>query len=88
MVVKKFKAHGKDYEIRLILGQNNEFVISAFHGGKPANGYSYRVALNTAHDLKVLVGQDAVKYLITLAKDDVVQRRYEELLEAIKKSTR
>ena len=83
MIVKSFTAHGKDYEIRArCTGSNLE--IRAYHDGKPANGYSYHVTLDVAHDLNVLAGQDAVKELAAAAKSDVEEKRYEKLLHALK----
>ena len=74
MVVDTFQANGKQYEIRL--AQNgNEIKVRAFQNSKPANVYSYSVTLEVTHDLKVLAGQDAIKELVRIAKDHVIQQR-------------
>lgn len=83
MIVRKFTANGKTYEIQLSSDEGG-IKVRAFTGGKPANGYSYHVTFETAHDLKVVAGLDAVKELIRIAEDDVVQQRYEGLLKALK----
>ena len=83
MVADKFTAGGKDYEIQ-VQCTGRELDVRAFHNGQPANGYSYHVTLETAHDLSVLAGQDAVKELIAIAKNDVMEQRYERLILALK----
>lgn len=85
MIVKKFTVKDKAYEIQLTY-DGYEFKVKAFSGKKPANGYSYNVTCSTADDLKVMAGQDAIKELIRIAMDDVVQKRYEGLVKAIKSS--
>ena len=83
MVLETFAANGKQYDIRLWFSRG-EYVIRVFQGDHPANGYSYLIALKPHPDLKILAGQDMVKELATIAKGDVVQQRYERLVEALK----
>ena len=83
MVIDTFQAHGEDYEIRLS-GGGSELVVRAFFNDRPANGYSYHVTLETAHDLGVLAGQNAVKELAKVARSDVIEQRYEKLLQVLK----
>ena len=52
--------------------------------GKPANGFSYHVKLEDKHDIKILAGQDIVKELYRIAKEDIVKGKYEGLPEALK----
>ncbi len=83
MVVETFTAHGKNYEIHIQL-TGQELEVRAYGNGQPANGYSYHITLETKHELSVLAGQDAVKELIAVAKNDVIEQRYEKLLQALK----
>ena len=83
MVIDNFQAHDKQYEIR-ISSSGNSIEIRAFCEGQAANGYSYNVTLETVHDLEVVTGQDAIKDLARIAKDDVLHLRYEKFLEALK----
>lgn len=85
MVTDKFTVGSKEYEIRVEF-KERELEVRAFHNGQPANGYSYHVTLETAHDLNVLAGQDAVKELVAIAKNDVTEQRYEKLIQALKGS--
>lgn len=82
MVIKKFTANGKPYEIRLIADQGN-ITVRAFTGDKPANGYSYNVTFETACDISAIAGVDAVRELVKIAEEDVVKQRYEGFLNAL-----
>lgn len=82
MIPENFTANGKDYEIQ-VKCDGQELEIRAYHAGHPANGYSYHITLTTAHDLKVLAEQEAVKELIYIAKNDVIEQRYEKLLQSL-----
>ena len=82
-IIDTFNAHGKQYEVRLS-STMSDCEIRVFHDDRPANGYCYRVSFENKFDLKVLTGQDMVKELARIAKDDVIERRYEQLLDALK----
>lgn len=84
-IVERFKAHGKHYEVRLS-STGTEYELRVFCDDRPANGYSYRVSLENQCDLKVMNGQDMVKELAKIARDDVIERRYERLLDALKET--
>jgi hypothetical protein len=79
-----FTANEKNYEVRLTTdGATVRLRAFAKDEGKPANGYIYSVDINTIHDLKVLAEIDVIKALIKTAQDDVIQKRWENLLLAI-----
>ena len=78
-----FSFEGREYEIRVV-SDGATIHVRAFHKGKPANGYSYQVDLMTAFDLKKLMVCDAIKELVDSAKNDVTERRWERLIEAMK----
>lgn len=87
MVIEKFTVDNKPYETRLSF-DGHEYEIRAYHMDKPANGFSYRVKLEDQQDLKVLAGQDMLKELVRIAKDDIINKRYEGLQEALKAAKR
>jgi hypothetical protein len=78
--------HGKTrYEVRVVWDGATVYV-RAFHGGRPANGYSYRADLSTTiPDLKQATGLDGIKKMIDAAKDDVTSGRWEKLQRLLKK---
>ena len=80
--VTPFQHDGKEYEIR-VNSDGLAVQIRAFLDGVPANGYIYQVNLTTAFDLKKIIGMDAIKDLIDMAKEDVKQKRWERFLEAL-----
>ena len=83
MIVDKFNADGKDYEVRLET-TGDGLTIRVFHKGEPADGYSYSITLDTAYDYKFITSQDAVKDLISLAKNNIIEHKYENLITAIR----
>ncbi len=42
--------------------------------------------LKKQHDLKMMKGQDMIKELARIAKDDVIEQKYERLLDALKET--
>ena len=77
-----FSFEGKDYQVRVVYDGATIYV-RAFCGHRPANGYSYQVNIMKALDLKKLIGLDAIKEFIKSAQDDVKEKRWERLLEAV-----
>ncbi len=69
-----FQWQDKDYEIRIVF-DGSSLVVRAYHDGKPANGFSYRVDMTTASDLKKLIGLESIGELIKPARDDVIENR-------------
>ena len=83
MVVDGFNFESKIYEIHL---EKNgfEYKIQVKFQNKPANGYYYTVKLGQIYDLEEIAGQDAIKELIKIAKNDVIKHTWENLIEALK----
>lgn len=77
-----FSFEGKAYEIRVV-SDGNTVRISAYHGDRPANGYTYEIEIINAIDFKQQIGLDAIQKFIHLAQDDVMQKRWEKYLEAV-----
>jgi len=82
MVLESFHANGKDYEIRIVQLEEG-IVIRAFQSGRAANGYSYHVTLPDNIALKNVLGLHGIRYLAEKAKEDVVERRFERLMEML-----
>jgi hypothetical protein len=78
-----FTFEGKDYEIRVISDGSTTY-IRAFLGNRPANGYTYQVAMPVAFDFHRTFNVSAVQHLIDTAKQDVIEKNWERVLEAIK----
>ncbi len=80
-----FSFKDKEYEI-LVWSDGATIRVKAFHKGWPqkaANGFCYEIGMNQPFDFKKLTGLDLIKEFIELAKNDIIQKRYERLLEAI-----
>lgn len=77
-----FEFEGKEYQIRVI-SDGATIYIRGFCDGRPANGYEYRINVTTAFDLKKLIRFQAITHLVELAKDDIRNKRWDRLLEAI-----
>lgn len=65
-----FSEHGKEYQIRVTF-DGMTFRLRVFLDGRPANGFEYSVALETAMDIRDITGNDAVTELIQVAKDHI-----------------
>lgn len=85
MIIEKFTTNGKDYEIQVNFYEQ-ELKIKAFYDGQPVNGYSYQVKLDKVYDLKILAEKEEVKELVNIAKNDVIERRYEKLIQSLKEA--
>jgi hypothetical protein len=78
-----FSFEGKDYEIRVISDGATTYV-RAFCDGVPANGYTYQVSFPVTFDFERHFGVSAVGHLVESAKQDITEKAWERLLEAIK----
>lgn len=78
-----FSFEGKAYEIRVISDGVTTHV-RAFLDGVPANGYTYQVSFPVTFDFERHFGIPAVGHLIDSAKQDITDKSWERLLEAIK----
>ncbi len=85
MVVDIFNVDDKTYEIHFEkIGF--EYKIQVKSQNKPANGYYYTVQLDQIYDLEEVAGKDAIKELIKIAKNDVIEHTYEKLIKALQQS--
>jgi|GEM_PF-4039986 hypothetical protein len=51
--------------------------------GKPASPYCYAVTEECASDIKTMQASDVVKAIVSMAKDDVIQNRWQNFLAAV-----
>jgi hypothetical protein len=71
MHVEKFIHNGKPFEIRIIFDGECVYV-KAFQDNRPANRFRYSATIEVIHDMAAILGTDAVKHLIEIAKQDIV----------------
>ena len=83
-----FKKHlmsfeGENYEIR-VLYDDQRINVVAFHNNHPANCFRHQLKIPKDIDVKKLLGTDAVKDLVEISKNDITQKRWENLLSVIR----
>jgi len=78
-----FSFEGKDYEICVISNGATTYV-QAFLDGVPANGYTYQVSFPVTFNFERHLGVSAIGHLIESAKQDITDKAWERLLEAIR----
>ena len=71
MHVEKFTHNGKEYEVRVICDGESVYV-KAFEDNRPANRFRYSATIEVIQDMAAVMGTDAVKHLIEIAKQDIV----------------
>ncbi len=77
-----FTFEGKDYEIR-VESDGGTIRVRAFCDGVPANGYSHHISVMTALKIERCMELDAVKHLIETTKNEVTEKAWEGLPEAL-----
>ena len=71
MHVEKFTNEGVEHEVRVICDGESVYV-KVFHNNRPSNRFRYSVTVEVNQDMATVVGTDAVKHLIEIAKQDVI----------------
>lgn len=77
---------GKDYEIR-VLYDDTKINVVAFFNNHPANSYRHQIILPKKCEVKKILEKDAVTRLVEISKDEIVEKRGEELLKTIHENT-
>lgn len=80
-----FKFEEEDYEIRVLYDEKTINVV-AFHNNHPANGFRHQVKIPKYLDINQLLEADVLKELIEMAKNDIVEKRWEKLLNELSES--
>lgn len=68
---EKFTHNGVAYEVRVIYDGESVYV-KAFQGNRPANRFRYSATIELVQDMAAVLGTDAVKHLIEIAKQDLI----------------
>ena len=86
-VTVPFTANGKEYEVR-IGTEDGEALVRAFDKatGEPANGYIYHIDGETTAGLTDITSRDLVEALANVARQDVVDHRWEHFLKRVSKA--
>ena len=75
-----FKFEEKKYEIRILFGDNTINIV-VFYNNHPANGYRHQIKILKNFDPEKLLETEAVKELVEISKNDIIQKRWEKLVE-------
>lgn len=72
MHIEKFTHNGKEHEVRVICDGESVYV-KVFQNNQPSNRFRYSATLDVIQDMATVVGTDAVKHLVEIAKQDVIE---------------
>ena len=70
---------GKDYEIRVVYDSVTINVV-AFLNNHPVNGYRHQVKIPKEFNVKEILKTSAIKDLVEMSKNDILEKRWETLL--------
>jgi len=76
------KFEEKDYEIRVLYDETTVNVV-AFLNNYPFNGFRHQIQFPKKFDVKTILKADAVKELVEIVKNDIIEKRWEKLLKAL-----
>lgn len=71
--VHPFRAHGRDYEVR-VWREADWTVVQSFEAGRPV-GHRFGVADEIRADMQAVAGESAVQHLVEIARSDVQNAR-------------
>jgi len=71
MHIEKFSHNGVEHEIRVICDGESVYV-KVFQGNRPSNQFRYSATMEIICDMATVAGSDAVKHLIEIAGEDVI----------------
>ena len=78
-----FTFENKEYEVRCWL-VGGTYKVKVFFNKEPVNGYNYNVSFENVIDLKKgKYPQSLLDNLISIAKNDILEKKWEEYLESI-----
>ena len=72
----------KDYEIR-VLYDDTAINAAVFLNNHPANGYRHQIKIPKRFDIEKILQSDAVKELVDISKNDIIEKSWEKLLKEI-----
>lgn len=71
-----FNHEAKEYEVRILYDKSN-IKIAAFSDNYPANGFRYQIIIPKNVDVNNLLDLDHFKNFVDLAKNDIIENRWE-----------
>lgn len=71
MLVEKFVDNGNACEIRVICDGESVYV-KAFQDNRSVSRFRYSASIEVVQDMAAVLGSDAVKHLIEIAKKDII----------------
>ncbi len=71
MHTEKFSRNGVEHEVRVICDGESVY-FKVFQENRPSNRFRYSATMDVIHDMAAVAGTDAVKHLIEIAKQDVI----------------
>lgn len=77
-----FTFENKQYEIRVLHGDNTINIV-AFSNNHPANGYRHQIKIMKSSDPEKLLETDAVKELVEMSKNGIVEKRWDKVAEIL-----
>jgi hypothetical protein len=77
---ESFKWEDKTYEIR-VLYEDSLINVVAFFNNYPANGFRYQILIPKDADIQVLLKGKVYVHLLDMAKNDILEKRWERLKE-------
>ena len=64
-----------------MLYDNTTINVVAFLNNFPVNGFRHQVKITKNFDIKKMLEMDAVKDLVEISKNDIIEKRWEKLLK-------
>lgn len=75
MHIEKSTQNDKEHEVRVICDGESVYV-KVFQNGRPSNRYRYSATMEVIEDMATVAGTDAVKHLIEIAKQDIINESH------------
>ena len=72
----------KEYEIK-VLYDDKIINVVAFLSNYPVNGFRHQIKIPKRFDVKEILEMDAVKELVDISKNDIIEKRWEKLLKVM-----
>lgn len=76
------KFEEKDYEIR-VLYDDTIINVVAFLNNYPVNGFRHQIKIPKKFDVKRILKTDAVKELVEMSKNNIIEKRWDRMLKAL-----
>ena len=81
-----FKFEEKNYEIRILLGENLLNIV-AFHNNYPANGFRHQIKVPKNIDPESLSETSVLNEILEISKKEILEKRWEKICSEFKVKT-